>query len=389
MGRFDTLAGRVLQAYKNYNGKEPLYLWLKEYYRQNKQMGSTDRKLFSALFFGLFRFKGARPVRPDEDMINMAACLQWPLPAAYGNYLTEKDERYRKVMDLAEAHQWAEAAQLAGWEEEGYFPMAGSVSDAIDRIQLELAHLHPSHVWIRVRSGFEKEVGEELRAAGYEWEEIQPRCWRMKGHYPLHTSKTWEAGKFELQDIASQETATGMHPESGQAWFDCCAGAGGKSLMLLDKCADISLTVNDTRPDMLDELQRRLVKAGLPLPKTMQADLSLGIYEGLGPFDGIIADLPCTGSGTWGRAPERLHFFREEEIAKYAALQLDIVSQAYKVLKPDGRLFYITCSVFRQENEENIERITSTLPLKCVNQTYHFHHPDGGDTLFVAGLEKV
>lgn len=50
MGRFDTLAGRVLQAYKNYNGKEPLYLWLKEYYRQNKQMGSTDRKLFSALF---------------------------------------------------------------------------------------------------------------------------------------------------------------------------------------------------------------------------------------------------------------------------------------------------------------------------------------------------
>ena len=55
-------------------------------------------------------------------MINMAACLQWPLPAAYGNYLTEKDERYRKVMDLAETHQWAEAAQQAGWESTGLLP---------------------------------------------------------------------------------------------------------------------------------------------------------------------------------------------------------------------------------------------------------------------------
>ena len=105
-------------------------------------------------------------------------------------------------------------------------------------------------------------------------------------------------------------------------------------------------------------------------------------------FDGIIADLPCTGSGTWEELPKAA-LLPEEEIAKYAALQLDIVSQAYKVLKPDGRLFYITCSRFPTKRTGRI--LNASLPPSiemCPIRLTISITPDGGDTLFVAGLEK-
>ena len=167
-------------------------------------------------------------------------------------------------MDLAETHQWADAAQLAGWEESTvYFPMVDSVSNTIDRAQLELAHLHPSRVWIRVRSGFEKRSGRGAAAAGYEWERYSPVL-ADERTLSLHASRPGKQVSLSSQDIASQETATGMHRKADRHGL-IVVQVQGKSLMLLDKCADISLTVNDTRPDMLDELQRRLVKSRITI----------------------------------------------------------------------------------------------------------------------------
>jgi 16S rRNA (cytosine967-C5)-methyltransferase len=69
-------------------------------------------------------------------------------------------------------------------------------------------------------------------------------------------------------------------------------------------------------------------------------------------FDLILADLPCTGSGTWGRTPEALYFFNQETIAKYSSLQKKIISTVIPALKKGGSLLYSTCSVFKKENEE-------------------------------------
>jgi 16S rRNA (cytosine967-C5)-methyltransferase len=74
-------------------------------------------------------------------------------------------------------------------------------------------------------------------------------------------------------------------------------------------------------------------------------------------FDIIIADLPCSGSGTWARTPEQMYFFKQEKIEYYSSLQKRIVSNLYPYLEKGGLLVYITCSVFKNENEEVVDFI--------------------------------
>lgn len=389
MSRYNQLAQRVIQLQQQYRGEPPLSFWLKEHFRQNKQMGSTDRKLFSALIYGIYRILGARRITPTEEMAETGACLQPGLPPAYLDYLREKDAFYARLLDAESNIQRLELLKERGWEEGAFFPCVDKLSKQIEQTEFIAAHLFPRKVWLRVRKGAELEVQVALKANGFNFTQHSPNCYVSDLHYPLHTLDIFEKGLFEIQDIASQDTGHFFHPEKASSWFDCCAGSGGKSLMLLDKEEDIRLTVNDTRGEMLDELRERFEKAGMPAPKVMQADLEAGIYEGLGPFDGIIADLPCTGSGTWGRSPERMHFFSCEHIASYAARQRAIIEQVAKVLKPEGELYYITCSVYAAENEDNVAMVCADNQLVCTNQQYLYHHHEGGDTLYIAVLKKA
>ena len=244
-------------------------------------------------------------------------------------------------------------------------------------------------MFIRLVRGREQEVLDELAAKGWEHELINEQLVSFKQHYPLHDLHTSESGAFEVQDIASVESGEWFDPKDGQQWFDACAGSGGKSLLLLDKNQNIQLTVNDKRPEILDELQQRFGRGGWTTPRMMQADLSLGIYEGLGPFDGIIADLPCTGSGTWGRSPERIRFFDPAEIDRFATLQRDIIKQLVKVLDKQGKLYYITCSGYARENEHNVAILCDELSLQCTRKKYCEGYRHGGDTLFVAELVRL
>lgn len=98
----------------------------------------------------------------------------------------------------------------------------------------------------------------------------------------------------------------------------------------------------------------------------------------------IIADVPCSGSGTWARTPEQLTYFSEKRIAKYASLQKKIVKNAIVKLKAGGYFLYITCSVFKMENEENVDFIHEQLHLKLVESRYLKGYEIQADTLFAA-----
>ena len=78
----------------------------------------------------------------------------------------------------------------------------------------------------------------------------------------------------------------------------------------------------------------------------------------------IIADVPCTGSGTWGRTPEQLYYFEDRKIEEYASLQKQIVTNVISHLAPGGYFLYITCSVFKKENEEAIDFIKDKFQLQ-------------------------
>jgi 16S rRNA (cytosine967-C5)-methyltransferase len=110
----------------------------------------------------------------------------------------------------------------------------------------------------------------------------------------------------------------------------------------------------------------------------------------LPPFDGVIADVPCSGSGTWARSPEWNQIDLSQKLQDYyLKIQRNVVSAATEYLKQGRPLIFITCSVFKEENEENILYFEKTLPLKLEKFEYLKGYSSGADTLFVARFIKI
>jgi 16S rRNA (cytosine967-C5)-methyltransferase len=182
-----------------------------------------------------------------------------------------------------------------------------------------------------------------------------------------------------------------FEPKTWDYWWDCCAASGGKSLLLHDLEPSVQLLVSDVRENSLNNLDDRFHEAGIKKYQKKVLDLlqnndpDLHHYE----FDGIILDAPCSGSGTWGRTPEMLYFFDEHKISHYTRLQKAIATNVVKYLKPGKPLIYITCSVFKQENEEVISYLEENLSLKLEKMEVIKGYKDKADTMFVARLIKV
>ncbi|HUN02416.1 MAG TPA: methyltransferase domain-containing protein, partial [Niabella sp.] len=172
--------------------------------------------------------------------------------------------------------------------------------------------------------------------------------------------------------------------------WDCCAGSGGKSILAADFFRRYKLTVSDKRKSILANLQKRFRNAGIKSFKIIMADLSKPVSKITGgPFDLIIADVPCSGSGTWGRTPEQMHCFDKNEIDEYTALQRTIITNSISYLKKDGYLLYLTCSVFEKENEDNTKFLSKENGLKIMHQQYLKGYEMKADTLFGSLMKKI
>jgi 16S rRNA (cytosine967-C5)-methyltransferase len=159
--------------------------------------------------------------------------------------------------------------------------------------------------------------------------------------------------------------------------------------MAVDILGKVELTVSDIRRSILYNLEKRFATAGIAGYKRFVADIagSAGSLP-LSEQDLIICDAPCTGSGTWGRTPEQLFFFNDSEITRYAELQKIISSSAIRYLKAGGHLLYITCSVFRDENEEVVKYLSDSYNLSVLEMRVIKGYDKKADTMFAALLKK-
>jgi 16S rRNA (cytosine967-C5)-methyltransferase len=159
--------------------------------------------------------------------------------------------------------------------------------------------------------------------------------------------------------------------------------------MAKDVLGEIDLTVSDVRESILINLKKRFQEAGIKNYKSFVADLSISSFiTHHSLFDVIIADVPCSGSGTWGRTPEQLSFFQSSSIDTYSSLQKKIISNTVEQLKPNGYFLYITCSVFKKENEDNVAWMQEELKLQLVKQEVIKGYAVKADTMFAALLKK-
>ena len=144
------------------------------------------------------------------------------------------------------------------------------------------------------------------------------------------------------------------------------------------------------RDTILANLHKRFVSAAIKNFHSFEADLSHATsitnrFAGK-PFDLVICDAPCTGSGTWSRTPEQLAFFNPAQIDQYSQLQKKITGNVMAAIKKGGYLLYITCSVFRKENEEVVEFLREKYPITLVKQEVLKGYDMRADSMFVALL---
>ena len=196
-----------------------------------------------------------------------------------------------------------------------------------------------------------------------------------EGARRINRSRAYLDGLVELQDLSPQRAVAALGDLSGQSVLDFCAGGGGKALALAAQGA-ARVVAWDAKPGRMADLPARAMRAGAAIEV---AEVPKG------RFDLVLADVPCSGSGTWARDPDARWRFAPGDLAALASVQAGILDAALAHLTPGGRLAYMTCSVLRQENEDRITAFSAQTGL-AIHQMQRFGPPQQGDGFFLAVL---
>ena len=157
---------------------------------------------------------------------------------------------------------------------------------------------------------------------------------------------------FEIQDEGSQIMSLMIGAKKGEDILDYCAGKGTKSLTLYNQInKKKGLYVYEKNSERLDFLIKRITKARASNIKVIY---DLNRFKDF--FDKIVVDVPCSGSGVWRRKPENMIYLNEEGLKEHVISQRKILDNVVKYCKNDGLIIYITCSILKEENEEQIKR---------------------------------
>jgi 16S rRNA (cytosine967-C5)-methyltransferase len=204
----------------------------------------------------------------------------------------------------------------------------------------------------------------------------------VEGERKIRNSALYTDGVIELQDAGSQAIVEALPLSSGMKVLDYCAGGGGKSLAMA-ALSDLHLYAHDAFPQRMRDLPARAKRAQVRVTLTEQEALPQA-----GPFDLILCDVPCSGSGSWRRAPEGKWLLTQERLEEIQQIQSDILSHVRQFLKPGGVLAYATCSVLASENEEQVKAALARHDDLSLLNTYHWLPEDGTDGFFLAILSK-
>jgi len=373
---------------EEYPAETPLSKFLPGFYRQNKQMGSTDRRVASRLIYNYFRLGAALPNLPSEDRLIVAEFL-------CNTQVNSFIQHFKHEWALCIGFTLDEKLALVktaypDFKLEDIFPWSNQISEGIDKEAFLKSFFVQPDLFIHVHNGYDHLVKAELNKAEVAFKDEGNDCFALPNGTRLETifpTQHW----FEVQDYSSQQTANYFKPNKWDQWWDACAASGGKSLLLHEMEPDIKLVVSDIRESILANLDERFQQAGLRkyqkklLDLTQNPDQEMHDYA----FDGIILDAPCSGSGTWGRTPEMIAQFHSSKIEFFQRLQKSIAQNVARFIKPGKPLIYITCSAFKSENEDVVNFLVKELGLKLEEQTVLTGYENKADTMFVARLIGV
>lgn len=181
------------------------------------------------------------------------------------------------------------------------------------------------------------------------------------GRHPnVQAEPAFQKGWFEIQDEGSQLAAHLAAPDGAAQVLDYCAGGGGKTLALSAAMANKGqIFAHDTEKVRLAPIFDRLKRAEC---RNVQVITPRELAGHEAAMDLVLVDAPCTGSGTWRRRPDAKWRLSERQLAVRCSEQAAILGKASAFVKPGGRLAYVTCSVFAEENHKRIAAFLAANP---------------------------
>lgn len=345
----------------------PLDFFLNGYFRANKQIGSKDKKFIADAIYGMIRWKGLidylRPNASWEDRIDV-----------YENY---KLDSYLHDLSIEE-HTRVSFPRF-------YYEL---LKKSFPEEAFSLAQLLNTKAPTTIRVNALKTTREALLDAWKQYD-ISPCEYSSLGirflqKVQLHALPEFKQGFFEIQDEGSQQIGHLIEASPGDHVLDFCSGSGGKTLAFAPSMKGKGqIYLHDIRPSMLLQAKKRLNRAGIQNAQFVKNE-DLPKKNLTSKMDWILIDVPCSGSGTLRRNPDMKWKFSVDRLHALIQEQRAIFTEALRYLKKGGKIVYATCSLFQEENQEQVEWALKNLSLKLLKTETISPMLNGRDGFFAA-----
>jgi 16S rRNA (cytosine967-C5)-methyltransferase len=339
---------------------------LKDWGKAHRFAGSTDRHAIGTLVYDCLRRRNSLSARMGDGrpraLVLAALRDVWgEAPAAIADLASEihgpgvlsDAEATALARDMRSDLPLAVAGDIPDW-------LAPAFAETFDERAAEegaaLARRAPIDLRVNTLKATREEVLTELGRFGAVAGPLSPLCVRIAapGHDTRNANVEAEPahgrGFYEVQDAASQVVALLSGAGPGEKVADICAGAGGKTLALAAMMKNEgTLIAHDADRFRLRPIFERLTRAGVANCEVISAQEGARLSS-LGPYDCVVIDAPCSGSGAWRRKPDAKWRLTRKQLDQRLKDQRQVLEKGFDLVKPGGRLVYITCSVLAEEN---------------------------------------
>ncbi|MDR1529050.1 MAG: RsmB/NOP family class I SAM-dependent RNA methyltransferase [Burkholderiales bacterium] len=343
---------------------------LRRFFREHPVLGQNDRALIAEGVFAFLRRRRSLKALAQTTRWQRLALLilvrEFNITLDDALELAEKKDR-DWLNDLPERLSFPLRAAEDADVPDALWARLGEEYEEARRLSLAQVWQKSAHFDLRVNTQ-KISRDEALRVLRNESFSVAPTPYSPYGlrvfGRPMLAKHTWLMnGYLEVQSESSQIAGLLVAPKRGEMIADFCAGAGGKTLLLgMLMRSQGRLYAFDISERRLRKLAPRLARSGLSNvhPQRLSHENDIKIKRLARKMDRVLVDAPCTGTGTLQRNPDLKWCYNEEGLRELNEKQLSILSSAARLVKPQGRLVYATCSVLRAENEIIAERFLET-----------------------------
>jgi len=402
--------------------------------RSRKELGARDRRMVSNLAFAVFRWRGWTRMWENSDRERMflaSLILEGKADSTVAEEWARTVKPRGNWRQQGENRSLAEKSHLIGETlgpanhvrrpqdlfPDWFFDELPRVHDDVRKENVFLEELLRTlqtrpPIWIRFQEENAQGLLRELQNEGLA---VRP-CTSLNTAASIHskinmnTVACYRRGQFEIQDLASQAVALVCAPRAPQAWWDVCAGGGGKSLHLAALMQGRGeVWASDVRDPSLAEVRRRAKKCGLknivtqflkqgPQGLKCKSDGTSGKKQ----FDGVLVDAPCSGTGTWRRNPDARWRVHPDDIGRWSKRQGGLLNDCSGRLRPGGMLIYSVCSITRTETVQVVDAFLKSHPEFTLAPTRHpltneltrgmfwiWPQTANSDAMFIARFQKA